>query len=80
MITEWSLALWISINGSWGQPTIKPQLNESSCIQSARNEWKAYWSKGNEDDSKLRVKCYNQDDRTQYWVRCTKYDSCSVKG
>lgn len=80
MITSaWYLAIYINQNNNW-KLSVQRAMDEKQCLWIARDKWKKYWLSGNEDDSKLRLKCYDDNNRTQYWITCTRYDSCSIKG
>lgn len=80
MITAaWYLAIFINNNGVW-KTTVERSESESMCLQQARGKWRKYWQEGHDDESKMQLRCYDDDQTKEYWVHCTKYDSCSIKG
>lgn len=78
VIGAWFLAIYLQENGSWNS-TIKAADSEKICVQAAKWRWQMYWQSGKEDDSDLRISCYDEWGSNRYFIRCTKYGSCTIK-
>lgn len=78
LTAAWYLAVCINNNNHWDIKTERAD-NEHTCLQLARQRWRNYWDEGHEDDSKLRLQCYDEYYVQRFWVTCTKYDSCTIK-
>lgn len=77
-LEAWFLAIYLNSDGNWkGTVTGAPSAKE--CFQAAKLRWVQYWASGEDTDNFMRVACYDEGSKNRYFIRCTRYGSCTLK-